>query len=103
MLISLTNSIYKIFTAILQKRLAEHIDPYLQKTQYGFRKEKSTAHAIHIIRRIMDVGYRAGQKLTMILLDWEKAFDKVDHDSMHRALERMNIPPKYLKIIQSLY
>ena len=29
--ISLTNSIHKIFTAILRKRLAEHIDPALQK------------------------------------------------------------------------
>ena len=30
--ISLTSSLYKIFTAILQERLEEQIDPYLQKT-----------------------------------------------------------------------
>ena len=78
---------YKIFTAIIQRRLAEYIDPYLQKTQYGFRKNKSAAHAIHIIRRIMDVGYRAGQNLSMVLLDWEKAFDKVDHEKCMKHLK----------------
>ena len=51
----------------------------------------------------MDVGYRAGQNLTMVLLDWEKAFDKLDHEKMHEALERMNIPEKYSNIIRQIY
>ena len=55
--IALLNSTYKIITAIIQKRLSEVIDPYLQTTQYGFRKNKSTAQAIHIIRRIMNNGH----------------------------------------------
>ena len=101
--IALTNSIYKIFTASIQKRIAAQIESFLQKTQYGFRKEKSTAHALHIIRRIMDVGYRAGQQLSLILLDWEKAFDTVDHEAMHRAFERMNIPEKYRNILKQIY
>ena len=45
----------------------------------------------------MDVGYRAGQQLSLSLLDWEKAFDKVDHEAMHTASERMNIPEKIQK------
>ena len=36
--IALTNSMYKIFTAIIQKRLCAQMDEHLQKTQYGFRK-----------------------------------------------------------------
>ena len=31
--ISFLNTLYKIFAAIIQRRLAEKIDPYLQKTQ----------------------------------------------------------------------
>ena len=54
--ISLTNAMCKIFTAIIQKRLAEKFNHKIQKTKYGFRKGNSTAQAIHIIRRIMDVG-----------------------------------------------
>jgi hypothetical protein len=54
--ISLLNATYKIFTAILQKRLAAQLDKHLQKTQYGFRKDKSTADAIHCVRRLIDMG-----------------------------------------------
>ena len=45
----------------------------------------------------MDVVYRGGQQFIMILLDWEKAFDKVDHEAMHDAFQRMGIPeiPKH--------
>ena len=52
--ISLLNSTYKMFAAIVQRRLAKTIDPLLQKKQYGFRKDKSTRDAIHCIRRAME-------------------------------------------------
>ena len=52
--ISLLNSMYKIYTAIVQKRLSAKLDKHLQKTQYGFRKSKSTSDALHIIRRIAE-------------------------------------------------
>ena len=52
--ISLLNATYKIYTTILQKRLAEVLDPHLQPTQYGFRRKKSTANAVHYVRRVME-------------------------------------------------
>ena len=39
--ISLLNTLYKLFAAILQTRIANTLDPHLQKTQYGFRKTKA--------------------------------------------------------------
>ena len=38
--ISLLNSLYKIFAAILVKRTQEGVDETLQETQFGFRKNK---------------------------------------------------------------
>ena len=49
----------------------------------------------------MDIGYRAGQQLSLILLDWENAFDKVDQEQMHKAIKRMNIPDKYCNLIRA--
>ena len=88
---------------MLQKQLASKIDPLLHKTQYAFRKNRSTAHAIHIIRRLMDVGYRAGTQFTMVLLDWEKAFDKISHNGLRSALEAFGLDPMYLKLIDAIY
>ena len=67
--IALLSSIYKIIASIVQKRIAEKLDGKLQRTQYGFRKEKSTAQAIHIIRRIRDIGERANEEMHLILID----------------------------------
>ena len=39
----------------------------------------------------------------LVLLDWEKAFDKVNRDKMFEALERMNVHPNFVNVIRSLY
>ena len=49
----------------------------------------------------MNVWYRAGQQLTMVLLGWETAFDKVKHTRLHQALERMGIPEKYRNLMNN--
>ena len=39
----------------------------------------------------------------MILLDWEKAFDKTDHTRLVEALTRLGIPPDLLNLIKTIY
>ena len=39
----------------------------------------------------------------MVLLDWEKSFDKVDRNKMFEALERISVSKTYINIIKSLY
>ena len=75
----------------------------MHETQYGFRRARSTAQAIFLARRLMDMSERQGTNLAMILLDWEKAFDKIDHDRLLEALGRLNVPDKLLKCIDSIY
>ncbi len=101
--ISLLNSIYKIYTGIIQKRLAKTLDKHLQKTQFGFRKDKSTADAIQIIRRVAEHGQQTNNKLHLVLLDWEKAFDKVKQDKLIESLIRIGCPTQVVNAIKQLY
>ena len=101
--ISLLNTFYKILAAILQKRLAKALDDKLMNTQYGFREGRSTIDPLFITRRLQDYAERKGQKGLMILLDWDKAFDKIDHAMMFKALESFQIPEELLKIIRAMY
>jgi len=39
----------------------------------------------------------------LILLDWEKAFDKVLHSKMIETLQRLKVPAKIIKLIQCFY
>lgn len=101
--IALLNTVYKIYAAIIQRRLSDQLDKFLQKTQFGFRKDKSTADAIHCIRRIAEHGEQTQTKTLLVLLDWEKAFDKISRETLYIALEKMNVPIKMQNIIKSLY
>ena len=88
---------------VIQRRLASNIDKYIQKTQYGFRAHRSTAQALYLARRIQYLAEQSGMDLCLALLDWEKAFDKVDQQRMGEALERLGAPDKMIRVILALY
>ena len=73
----------------MQHRIADKLDHFLQPTQYGFRKERGTADAIHYIRRLIEKIGTITRATLLVILDWEKAFDKVRHDKLFDAFERM--------------
>ena len=64
------DTFYKIFAFIVQKRLAAQLDPFLQKTQFGFRKDRSTADAIHCIRRAAEHGEQTQKQAHFVLLEY---------------------------------
>jgi hypothetical protein len=41
--------------------------------------------------------------MVMIFLDRDKAFDKIDHEKMFHALERLNIPSEIINMIKGIY
>ena len=62
--ISLLNTIYKIFAAIVHKRLADKLDKLLQRTQFGFGKGLGTADPIQCVRRAAEHSERRTPKLS---------------------------------------
>ena len=52
--ISLLNSFYKVIAMILKGRIEAALEDRLMKTQYGFRKRRSTTHAMYVARRIQE-------------------------------------------------
>ena len=101
--ISLLNTCYKILAALIKDRLDKGLDKWITPTQYGFRKSKSTAEAIYLARRLQDYCEKSKSASTLILLDWEKAFDKVLHSKMIETLQRLKVPAKIIKLIQCFY
>jgi len=101
--ISLLNSAYKLYAALLQTRIAFTIDRHLQRTQYGFRKSRSTVIPLGCVRRIIERAEAAEEELHVVFLDWEKAFDKIDHDQLLWSLDMLGFPAPYMNAIKSLY
>lgn len=101
--ISLLQTNFKLIAAIIRDRATAAIDQKLMPTQYGFRAAKSTSHAIFLARRIMERCEAAGTRATLVLLDWEKAFDKVSHGKLQEALTRLDFPPQDRDFIRHVY
>ena len=77
--ISLLSTFYKTIADAIERRLETTLDKLLMNTQYGFRKSRSTLDALFVAKRMQEYSERAGQTGMTILLDWEKAFDKITH------------------------
>jgi sorting nexin-29 len=103
--ICLLNSAYKVFAMLLlQRLLSAGADDRLWASQYGFRKARSTEHALHCARRAVDQASSTRDGIVHLLaLDWAKAFDSINADSLLVALRRFGLPQKLLDVIGSIY
>ena len=84
--ISLTSHIIKIFERVVQKKIVEYLEnnALLNHNQHGFRKGFSClsellAHFNDVIDNMAN-----GSSTDTIYLDFSKAFDRVDHDSVEK-------------------
>ena len=101
--ISLLNTLYKLYAAMLQKRLAADLDHKLRETQYGFRARKGTKDPIFILRRYQDYSAKTGRRAHLLFLDWKMAFDKLDHSALLISLARLGLSQHYISIIKDIY
>ena len=51
----------------------------------------------------MDIAERTQDTLHVLLLDWEKAFDKITHSSLIHTLRRYGLPEKLVQAVSSIY
>jgi len=101
--ISLLATVYKLFGRILAARLQTGLDEALRCTQFGFRRGRSTAEPLFVVRRVQDLVHgRQNQALHLIFLDWANAFDKVDTRCLASVLKRYSVPERVVSIVVSL-
>ena len=101
--ISLLNTAYKLFARLLQIRISEAMDRKLRETQFGFRKGRSCIQPLYILHRLQEYALDKKGPFYMLFLDWEKAFDKISHPSLHSALVSFGLDPMYIRMIDALY
>ena len=84
--IALLTSLYKNLASFLHRRLSTHLESQLSDQQFGFRKTRSTAQPLFIIRRIIEYAAAGKDPLSMIFSDWRAALDRVSHEALIRIL-----------------
>ena len=100
--IALLQVFYKLLAGLLRGRFIAAYDHWIAQTQYGFRPGKSTARYF-LARRLLEMAERQHSNISIVLLDWEKAFDKVSQSKLLQVLRRIKAPPKMLKLVEQMY
>ncbi|MBA3284709.1 MAG: hypothetical protein H0U27_06570, partial [Nitrosopumilus sp.] len=103
--ITLLNTSFKIYTKLLYKRLQHVVEKnnLLSNNQAGFRKHRSCINKIRLIKNAIEDAKMHKKPLYLMLIDFKKAFDSVNHNSIFEALDEKGIPHKFIAIIQDLY
>ena len=79
------------------------VDPLLRDQQAGFRTNRSCTDQIATLRIILEQSLEWNSPLYVNFVDYEKAFDSVDRQTLWRLLRHYGVPQKITDIIRNMY
>ena len=88
---------------ILQARFQQYVNHELPEGQAGFRKGRGTTEQIANIRWITKKAREFQKNIYFCLIDYDKAFNCVDHNKLWKILKEMGIPDHFTCLLRNLY
>ena len=79
------------------------LDAQLSKEQAGFRKNFSTIDHLHTLTQIQEKAAEWQIPLWTCFIDYEKAFDSIEHDAIWKASTRQWVNEGYIELLMRLY
>lgn len=101
--ITLLSNIGKVAEKLVLEKLKWHEEDHsiLKNHQFGFRSSHSTTHQVLRIVEMVSSRFNENKTTAMVLIDQEKAFDKVWHEALIHKLVEYKFPVYQTKIVQS--
>ena len=93
----------KVFNRIILERIKDGVDQQLRDYQAGFRKERSCRDQIATLRIILEQSIEWNSPLYICFVDYEKAFDSLDRNTLWNLLRNYGVPQKIVSLIKNSY
>jgi hypothetical protein len=84
---SLLNSSVKLVTKLLANGLQPIITSLIHKNQYGFIRKRTIQDCLAWSYEYLHLCHHSRKEIVIIKLDFEKAFDKIEHQAMLTLIE----------------
>ena len=95
----------KVLLKVVARRLSAYCEAkgLLPEEQCGFRPDRSTTDMMFVVRRLQEVGRKAGVSLHMCFVDLQKAYDTVVRTLLWQVLTRIGVPPQMIAVIRQFH
>uniref|UniRef100_A0A2A4JBK9 Reverse transcriptase domain-containing protein n=1 Tax=Heliothis virescens TaxID=7102 RepID=A0A2A4JBK9_HELVI len=101
--ISLMSHVLKVFLKIIHNRIYKMVEENISNTQFGFRNGFGTRDALFGYQVLLQRCWDMNQSVYVCFIDYEKAFDRVQHDKLINILRDIGLDHSDLTIIKNLY
>ena len=101
--ISLLQAAFKLYEKVIAARLEDQLEHLYSESQSGFRKHRSTMDNIFSIHRLCEAAYAHCIPVTIVLLDFNAAFDSLNLNACWELFREAGINCDLIDALRHLY